>query len=431
MQNLSPIKEEFLHYLWKTKKLSIGDCRDTQGKFIEIIDFGRHNLDSGPDFFNGKVKIENTVWAGNIEMHVYSSEWYRHKHHEDKAYENVILHVVYEHDKEIFRADGTMIPTLELKGKIPGIYLQNYLKLSQSNEKIPCAYAIQNVDKAKTELWKYTLVAERLQRKTAWIDEILKSNNQDWEETFYIVLSRYFGSKVNTEPFEQLARSTPLNLLRKNKDNSNILEAILFGQAGMLEANYKDDYYRELKREYQYQQKKYGLHFIPSVMWKFSKMRPANFPTLRIAQLAAFLCQNDSLFQQIKQFNTVRQIREIFRKTPHPYWEKHYRFDYPAGKKQSSVITDSFMDILLINAVAPMIFHYGKSTDDLLYTDRAFTLLEQISSEHNSIIDTWQNLGLRSEKAFDSQALLQLRSEYCNKKRCLECSIGNEILGKQ
>ena len=430
MQGLSPIKEEFLHYLWKTKKIPVNDTVTTEGDKFEIIDFGVYNSDSGPDFFNGKVKIGETLWAGNIEMHVFSSEWYVHRHQDDKAYENVILHVVYEHDKDIFRSDGTIINTLELKGKIPRIYLENYLRLYQSPDALPCSYALSDVDKQKIGLWQHTLVAERLLRKSSWINKLLSQTHQDWEETFYIVLSRYFGSRVNTDPFEQLAASTPLSVLRKNRDNAKIIEAVLFGQAGMLDAKYNDEYFSELKKEYNYQRSKYNLRPIPAVMWKFSRMRPANFPTIRIAQLAAFISGNEAVFQQIKHAEDIKSIRVLFKNQPDVYWEKHYRFDYPAPKKQSAVLTDSFIDLLIINAVAPVVFQYGKATDDPIYTEKAFSILEQMAPEKNNIITSWNELGIPAEKAFNSQALIQLRSEYCNRKRCLECSIGHEVLAK-
>ena len=426
----SPIKEEFLHFLWRTKKIQPEHLVTTDGRVIDILDFGTYNVDSGPDFFNAKINIEGTVWAGNIEMHVFSSDWKRHKHQHDKAYENVILHVVYENDKDILLSnENTSIPTLALKGKIPKSFVDNYFNLMQSKALIPCQNMISTVAFEKIELWKYTLAIDRLYHKSQQVSDILLSTGNDWEETLYIMLARYFGAKVNTEPFERLARSLPLKVVNKNKDKRDTLDALFFGQAGMLMANYEDEYLVRLKKEYQFQQKKYSLKPIDPVAWKFSKMRPMNFPTIRIAQFSGLMYRVTFLFSQIRESTYPAEIRQMLHSDVTEYWYDHYRFGTlsSAMKKNTSI---DFVDLLLINAIAPVLYHYGRSSGDEKCIDVAIKLLEAIGSEKNSVIDHWKELGISSKTAFDSQALIHLKNNYCNEFKCLSCKIGNEIMNK-
>jgi Protein of unknown function (DUF2851) len=424
----SPIKEDFLHLLWRTKKIAPHHFVTTTGKKIDMLDFGVYNLDSGPDFFNAKISIDDTIWAGNIEMHVFSSDWKKHKHQHDGAYSNVILHVVYEHDCEILNDNNSEpIPTLELKGKIPKPYLDQYLTLMQSTISIPCQTLIQTVNPDKINLWKYSLTIERLQQKSVLIDDIFKSIGHDWEETLYIMLARYFGAKVNTEPFERLARSLPLSIVHKNKDKLTVLEALYFGQAGMLAANYKDEYYTGLQKEYVYQQKKLGLRPVDAVSWKFSKLRPVNFPTIRIAQFAALMYKVSFLFSQIKEAENTNEISNILKCVASEYWTHHYTFDTPS-KPLKKVTGSDFVEMLLINAVAPVLYHYGKVNSEEAYIDKAIFILEHISAEGNNITRLWKSLGVSCTCAFDSQALIHLKNNYCHELRCMHCKIGNEIM---
>lgn len=425
--NLSPIKEDFLHYLWRLKKFSAQDFVTTDGRKVDIINFGTYNVDSGPDFFNAKIEIEGTIWVGNIEMHVHSSDWLRHKHQYDKAYENVILHVVYEHDLKDQNETIKNIPTIELKGKIPKSYLDIYLELMQSTSTIPCSNTLKYVDHQKIEFWKYALVIERLQSKSEYIKTIFDQCNHDWETTLYVVLARYFGSKVNTEPFEMVAKSLPLAYIFKNKNNTETIDALVFGQAGMLMADYKDDYFQTLKKEYQHQQSKYQLNSMNPVAWKFSKMRPINFPTVRLAQFSALLYKVSYLFSQIKESESPIEIRAILTAKPHEYWNDHYRF----GVESIAVtkrISDDFIDILIINAVAPVLYFYGKVNSEERLIDKAIQLLESVGSESNKIVNEWKTLGINAKTGFDSQALIQLKNKYCSEFKCLDCKIGHEIM---
>jgi hypothetical protein len=424
----SPIKEDFLHYLWRIKKIPLA-LETTDGRAVEILEFGVYNLDSGPDFFNAKIKLEDTVWVGNIEMHVFTSDWKKHGHQCDKAYDNVILHVVYEDDRyDIPKVANQVVPTVALKGKIPKIYLDNYLNLVQSITDIPCKNMISSVAPSKIDLWKYTLSVERLHSKSLTVIEILKTTNYDWEETLYIMLARYFGAKVNIEPFEMLARSLPLSIINKNKDKRETLEALIFGQAGMLMANYEDEYFLSLKKEFQHQQKKYNLKPIDPVAWKFSKLRPMNFPTVRLAQFAGLLYRVTFLFSQIKETEIMDDIKKMLFSKASDYWDDHYRFGTVSTSSNKQTSSD-FIDLLLINAVSPLLYTYGLLNDDQKYIDKAIQILENTQGETNHITKLWKSLGISTKSAFDTQALIHLKQNYCHEHKCLSCKIGHEIMG--
>ncbi|MBK8624512.1 MAG: DUF2851 family protein [Saprospiraceae bacterium] len=426
----SPIKEDFLHYLWRIKKVPAA-LETTDGRAVEILEFGVYNLDSGPDFFNAKIKLEDTVWVGNIEMHVFTSDWKKHGHQHDKAYDNVILHVVYEDDQsDSVKIANEAIPTLALKAKIPKIYLDNYLTLVQSINDIPCKNMISSVPSDKINLWKYTLSIERLHNKSITVTEILKTTNYDWEETLYIMLARYFGAKVNIEPFEMLARSLPLSIINKNKDKRETLDALIFGQAGMLMANYEDDYFLSLKKEFHYQQKKYNIKPIDAVAWKFSKLRPMNFPTVRLAQFAGLLYRVTFLFSQIKETDDINEIKKMLYSQASPYWEDHYRFGTLSTASIAKQTSSDFIDILLINAVSPVLYTYGLINDEQKYIEKAIQILENTTGETNTITKLWKSLGVTTKTAFDTQALIHLKHNYCHEHKCLSCKIGHEIMGR-
>ena len=425
---LTPIiREDFLYYVWKTKNFSQNNLISTSGDKIEIIEFGNQNFDSGPDFSNGKVKINDTLWAGNIEMHVYSSDWDRHCHDLDKAYDNVVLHVVFEHDKEVFTSLENKLPCLELKSRISNSILKNYSKLISGNSRIPCTHSIHKVEDHVIRIWLQRLVAERIETKTKYLKEILQSTKFDWDETLYIYLSRYMGARVNMEPFELLSRSLPHILLQKNRHDLHKVEALLFGQSGMLEANFKDEYFMDLKKEYSFLARKYGLRPIPVVSWKFARMRPAGFPTIRIAQFAKIISSQDRLFSQIINETDTQKIRSIFRIEASPYWDNHYRFGSESAHKVKK-IGEAFIDQLFINVLSPVIFTYGVHFSDERYCERAIAHLDTIKSEDNKITREFKSLGIIPKSASESQAMIQLKKNYCDKKHCMSCSIGNAII---
>ena len=425
---LTPIiREDLLYYIWKTKSFEMVDLKTEDGQTIEIIKFGTQNYDAGPDFSNGKIKIGDTIWVGNIEMHVYSSDWERHCHDLDKAYDNVILHVVFEHDKEVFTTTEQFIPCLELKNRIAKPILSKYAQLLANNNWIPCEKQISKVEEHTVSFWLQRLVAERIGSKTGILKKILDQTNTNWEESLYIYLSRYMGARVNMDPFESMAKSLPYVLLQKNKNELHKIEALLFGQSGMLEAEFDDEYFKALKQEYKFLANKYGLKAIPPISWKFSRMRPVGFPTIRIAQLAQILFKNERLFSKIIFENDTMELRRIFKVKTSTYWDHHYRFGVEAKYKEKN-LGDNSIDQLIINVICPIVFLYGKYIADEQYCERAIKHLETLKAEENNIVRKFKSIGISCKTAADSQALIQLRNNYCIEKQCVTCAIGNSII---
>jgi hypothetical protein len=424
------IKEDLLHYLWKTKKFNLKSLYTEEGDPLEILNFGFHNKDSGPDFLNAQLKISKTHWVGNVEMHVYASDWKKHKHDMDPAYNNVILHVVFENDFSIKRKDGSIIPTLVLKKRIPPGLSKSYLKLLHTQEWIPCQNQIHSVDESLKILWYESLSIERLRNMTHYFKTQLASNKNDWEQTFYQLLSRSFGLKVNSLAFERLAHSIPLKRIKKVKDNPLHIEALLFGQAGFLDFNPKDQYPKSLKREYKFMVKKWGLKPIPKNLWKFMRMRPVNFPTIRIAQLASLLYKKPCLFSSILDLRDINQLRLFFVSDIAPYWDNHFLFDKSSSFHMKR-IGETMIDLIIINLISPFIFLYGQETGNEILKERALKYLEELKPEKNKIVRGWSKINIKAISAKHSQALLQLKSEYCNHKRCLDCRIGHSILKNQ
>lgn len=418
------IKEDLLHYVWRTKRLDISNLITTDGEPLEIIDFGMYNTNAGPDFLNAKIRLHDTIWVGHIEMHVRSSDWLKHQHQTDAAYQNTILHVVLAEDQPIFLAENIKLPCLELRKRIPLKLANTYQQLQQSENWIPCQTFFADVPSMTKTFWLDRLLVERLEEKTKQIAAILDTTKQDWEAVFYQMLARSFGLKVNAEPFEWLAKVTPLKVLQKHRNSLFQLEAILFGQAGMLNQAFEEDYPNQLQKEYQFLKQKFQLFQIEEVAWKFSRLRPPNFPTIRIAQFAALLHRHANLLGKVLDLN---DFEDFFKVEISDYWKTHYVFDKPSIQRKKS-IGQSSLDIIIINAIAPFLFLYGTKRGLQAYRDKALQLLEQLAAEHNSIISKWKLLGMQPQSAYETQALIQLKNEYCATKRCLECSIGNKIL---
>jgi len=421
------MREDLLHFVWRTRRFDLQNLVSTEGETISIQQFGELNTHAGADFFNSKIKIGETLWAGNVEMHLNSSDWKKHGHSDDRAYDNVILHVVLEEDEPIFRESGQRIPCLELKKRISEKLSKTYLKLLHNEFWIPCQHHFFEVSEMKRNLWLDRLLTERLESKTEAIAQRLDQNNGHWEETFYQFLARNFGVKVNNDAFEQLARATPLLHLGKHKNDLFQIEAMLFGQSGLLEKEFEDDYPNRLKKEYTFLQKKYNLEPISVVNWKFMRLRPANFPTIRIAQFARLIFQSVHLFSKILEVKKVEDIEKLFSVELSDYWESHYTFDNESIER-SKKLGKTAIHLFVINTVAPVLFLYGLRKGEEKYRDTAFRLLENLKPEKNSIITGWKHLGVEPDSAYQTQGLLQLKNEYCNKKRCLECAIGAGIL---
>ena len=419
--------EAFLHHLWKLKIFNSGKLKTIEGESLEILKTGQHNSDSGPDFFNAQVKIGDTHWAGNVEIHLKSSDWKNHFHDQDAAYDNVILHVVFEHDGTVMRKNGSRIPEFELKNQFDERLWRNYQSLLQSNQWIACQHLISKVDPFTLNNWIDRLLIERLENKTGVLFSSLQSNNSNWEETFYQHLARNFGFRLNALPFEMLAKSLPVSCLAKHHDRLLQLEAMLFGQAGMLEKSMEDDYPNELKQEYVFLKKKFGLEPMALHQWKFLRLRPVNFPTIRIAQFAQLVHHSSHLFSKILECKKVDDLKIYFRFEVSTYWQTHFIFD-KQSKKQTKALGSGSFENIVINTIVPFLFAYGQNRGSEIHQQRAIQFLEEIPSEKNSILSGWKKIGIDSRSGYYSQALLQLKNEYCLEKKCLNCSIGNYLL---
>lgn len=419
--------EEFLHHIWKFRLFDQLDLKTTNGDIVEIQKAGEHNFDAGPDFFNGKIKVGETLWAGNVEVHINSSDWKRHLHQNDKAYDNIILHVVNNADTVLYRKSGEEIPTLEIKNRINKKLYQNYLDFKSSSDWIPCEKQISSVPSLIINSALDKLLLERLERKSQSIINSLALNNNNWEETFYQQLARNFGFKTNAEPFELLAKSLPSIALGKHKNSLLQIEAMLFGQAGMLFEHFEDKYPQQLQNEYAFLKSKFKLQPIEKHLWKYLRLRPINFPSVRIAQFANLIYNSSHLFSKILELENANELKKILNVSVSDYWEKHFIFDRSSTKK-SKHLGDEAIQNIIINTIVPFLFVYGKQKDDERFVNRALLFLDQTSGESNSIIKKWGSLGVSVKTAHSTQALLQLKNEYCNYKKCLNCSIGNYLL---
>ncbi len=424
------MKEEFLHYLWKYGLYDNTKLIDNEGSRIIVIHPGDYNRDSGPDFFNARLSIAGTEWAGNVEIHVNSSHFDVHGHQNDPAFNNVILHVVAINDKKVFNTKGEELLTTEMP--VDTDYYDRYLSIVNNPFTIACQDEISRIESFHIVHWLNSIATERLQIKAEAVLKIYSETGNDWDETFYRVLTRYFGFRVNTSPFEMLASSLPFRIIRKHADNRFQIEALLFGSAGMLdEALFKDaisdGYFKDLIKEYTILSAKYSLKPISGWLWKFSRLRPANFPTVRISQLAAMLSVTGGLFSRVLEVTDFSDMKRVFIVSASEYWNDHFVF----GKKSRTTVKKTgsqASDIFLINAVIPVLFAYGYSRDYREVCERALYLLDSIDAEQNIIVDEWKKAGVNAESALYSQALLQLRNEYCRKRRCLNCRIGCKLI---
>jgi hypothetical protein len=421
--------EDFLHYVWKFRLFERDALQTTSGDLIEIASAGLHNTDSGPDFTNARIKIGDTTWAGNVELHLSSSDWHKHNHTTDNAYNNVILHVVYRDDEPVILANGRTLPTLVLKDRIPAELYSRYHNLVYGMQTvIPCEANIGKLDDFTLKTWFTRVLIERLEKKSDAVISSLNINRGDWEETFYQFLAANFGFKTNALPFELLAKSLPQTILAKHKNSSLQIEALLFGQAGFLNGDFEDDYPIKLKAEYTFLQKKFNLTPMDSHLWKFMRMRPSNFPTIRLAQFAALVVNSNHLFSKVLDTKEVKGLRDLFNDIKvNEYWDDHYQFDKPSKAASKNMGTAS-ADLLLLNTVALFLFSYGRHNQLQYHIDRSLNLLETLPGEHNNIIAGFDSLGVKAKSAFDTQALLELKNYYCNYKKCLQCSVGNKIL---
>lgn len=421
------MREDFLHFLWRWRRFDARDLYCTDGQVLEILHPGEPNPHAGPDFFNARIRLNETLWAGNVEIHLNASDWLAHRHDEDPAYDNVVLHVVLDEDRRLCRRSGEPLPCLVLRPRIPPQLLDKYLRLEHERAWIPCEKTYGLVPEIVRHNWLDRLLVERLEQKTEAVRQAVEASGQHWEEAFYRLLARNFGLKINTEPFEALARSLPLRVLARHKDQLFQLEALLFGQAGLLEGFFADEYPQALAKEYRFLQQKYALVPLEGSQWKFFRLRPSGFPTLRLAQLAALIHRSSQLFSVLLASWNTAEAEALFQVETSAYWQTHFRFDKSTDKR-TKPLGREFVHLLLINTVAPVLFHYGNAKGQPDLQDRALRLLEELPPESNTVVDNWSALGQRAANAAQSQALLQLKMHYCEARRCLECAIGNAIL---
>ncbi len=423
------MKEEFLQYLWATKQVCSSDLITTSGQSIKIINTGEQNFHSGPDFFNANLKINDILWTGNVEIHIKTSDWLKHKHQNDTAYNNVILHVVFENDMDLKMNNGQPMATLVLKNSVDQILYENYLRLVKSPAKIACAIQVKEIPAIKMISWLSKVVVERLERKVGELKIELEQNSNDWEELFYRHLAKQFGMKINADPFQWLAAALPFTTVSRQKDSLLQLESILFGQSGLLPEIEEDDYTATLIREYLFLQTKFQLRPLPTHSWKFMRLRPNNFPTIRIAQLAGLLFRQPKLFRLCMETTNLAELNNIFEVSASDYWNNHYRFG-KISKNYPKNLGKQAINVILINTVVPFKFLYGKVNGDDTLVQDSISLLEKIESEDNKIIRAWKSAGILPGAALESQALLELQKIYCDKKQCLRCELGNYLLGR-
>lgn len=419
--------EQLLHYLWKYRLYRPSGLTTTQGDTLEIIDPGLENTDAGPDFFNAKIRINGTVWAGSVEIHQKASDWLAHGHSADKAYENVILHVVETDDGTVFRQNGEAIPQLVLP--IPEQVIDNMEWLLTRDSPVACLERLPAIDPVFRLQWMDALLAERLERKTDDILRWLDLYQKDWNEVFYILLCRNFGFGVNSDAFERLARSLPLKCILKQRPSASQVEALFLGQAGLLNDSNENrhHYYRFLQQEYSFLRKKYGLEPLEPHIFRNLRLRPDATPHIKLVELAAIWIRHDTLFSSVLSARTPRELKDFFRVPASAFWDTHYNFLRPSPHRKKQ-LGENALNMLLINTVVPLMFAYGLYHRMDEHKARALRLLASIPPEQNSIISLFSQVGMKPRNAGDTQALIQLKRNYCEQKKCLYCRLGFQLL---
>lgn len=420
--------EQLLHYVWKHKIFPLKELKTTTGQQVEVIDTGLANTDAGPDFFNAKLKLDGVLWIGNIEIHERSSDWFKHGHHADAGYNSVILHIASEIDTEISRSNGERIPQIQLI--CPEAVRTNYKELLETDSYPPCYRIIPSLPPFTAHSWMTALQMERFEQKATLLNERLKRCQGNWEDAFFITLARNFGFGLNGDAFETWAHQLPFRAVDKHRNDLFQIEAIFFGQAGMLEDSDGDGYYLRLKKEYTYLQHKFELIPMDASLWRFLRLRPANFPHIRIAQLACLYHRAYGLLSRIMETETLQGVRDILKGGTSEYWLTHYTFG-GSSPSRPKTLSNTSLDLLIINTVVTFLYAYGLHKGNRVLCARAGSFLEELKAENNYITRMWEQCGMKASNAADSQALIQLKKEYCDKKKCLYCRIGYEYLKRK
>ncbi len=421
------MNEELLQYIWLTGLFNANGLKTTQGQDIIILKRGKLNTDSGPDFSHARIKIDDTEWVGHVEIHIDSDEWNKHRHQFDKAYNNTILHVVLNFSNEVKREDGSLLPCIEISNRIHAGIIDQYQLLKDSSLWVPCAGLLHRIDHFTINQVLDRVLIQRLERKTEQVKQWLEKANNDWQSVFYMAIARSFGFGTNSEAFEQLAMNLPLRILALHKNNPEQVECLLFGVSGFLDSEPLDDYQRGLRDEWEFFRVKYKLGGLQEKTFKFMRMRPGNFPTLRIAQLAALIAGSNHLLSKVIDEEDPKQILSFFKTEASAYWRTHYQFGKPC-KPHGTALSATAIQVMLINAVVPVLFVYGQITANESLTNKAVNLLHQLPAESNHIITSWSQFGVHARTAFDSQALLELKKNNCEERKCLSCKIGNKVM---
>lgn len=420
--------EQLLHYVWKHKIFSLKELKTTTGQQVEVIDTGLANTDAGPDFFNAKLKLDGVLWIGNIEIHERSSDWFKHGHHADTGYNSVILHIASEIDTEISRSNGERIPQIQLI--CPEAVRTNYKELLETDSYPPCYRIIPSLPPFTAHSWMTALQMERFEQKATLLNERLKRCQGNWEDAFFITLARNFGFGLNGDAFETWAHRLPFRAVDKHRNDLFQIEAIFFGQAGILEDSDGDGYYLRLKKEYIYLQHKFELIPMNTSLWRFLRLRPTNFPHIRIAQLACLYHRAYGLLSRIMETETLQGVRDILKGGTSEYWLTHYTFG-GSSPSRPKALSNTSLDLLIINTVVTFLYAYGLHKGNPVLCARAGSFLEELKAENNYITRMWEQCGMKASNAADSQALIQLKKEYCDKKKCLYCRIGYEYLKRK
>lgn len=421
------MNEAFLHTVWKHKLLRQSKFKGTKNEAIEVLSIGEHNQDSGPDFFNSKVRIDGLVLVGNVELHINTSDWIKHKHQFDKAYDNLVLHVVYEHDLNIDQNEKQNVSVLELKPYLKPELINQYNVLQNSTQIIPCGRSIQRVSELVWNSWMERLAIDRIENKTDYIEHLFSYSKHHFEETLYLVLCRNFGFKINSDAFELLGKNLPLGILKKYANNRLQVEALLYGTAGLLDDVFADDYPRLLQNEFEFLKQKHQLIPIKKELWKFSKTRPVNFATIRLSQFAELICNKKSLFHLIEERATIETLKNFFTIETSEYWWIHYRFDEKTESKRKPLGDLAFSNII-INTIVPFLFFLAKHTVNQNYSDYGLELLSKLEPENNTKTKHFFNIGIRNQNALESQAQIWLYDQFCSKKACLHCRVAQDLL---
>ncbi|MDE3235885.1 MAG: DUF2851 family protein [Bacteroidota bacterium] len=418
--------EKLLHFIWRFQYYNTVGLQTTNGENVRILKPGTLNQHQGPDFINASIVMNNIIIVGSIELHLLSSDWDKHRHSTDTNYGNIILHVVWKHDMDIKDVHGVVLPVIELQNLVPNVLLEKYRQLMEIHEPIACARHLPVLSQVSWIAWKERLAVERLEEKASKVLQLLKQNNNHWEETFWQMLAYSFGIKVNAAFFEQVARSIPINVLAKHKNQIHQVEALLLGQANLLDNAFTEKYPLLLQREYHFLQKKYGLRKVNGSAF-FLRMRPANFPTIRLAQLAMLIHRSSHLFSHIRELLTIQQVEELLLVTANDYWNTHFTF-HEETPLQLKTVGKQFINTLCINTIVPVVFAYGVYNDSQTAKDKSLQWLSALQAEKNNVTQRWMSFQVSNSNAMESQALLHLQHQYCLYKKCLQCAVGNKLL---